>query len=74
MVLNGVADHIGFLRTVGDVPKPEGRFLLSLNNPYSVVSRNRLATCFASGSVSHVFGRSALLSRRPTTIKRSKNS
>ena len=33
MVLDGVADHIGFLRTVGDVPKPEGRFLLSLNNP-----------------------------------------
>ena len=74
LVLDGVADHIGFLRTVGDVPKPEVRFLLSLDNPYSVVSRNRLATCFASGSVSHVFGKSASLSRRPATTKRSKNS
>ena len=56
LVLDGVAGHIGFLRTVGDVPKPEGRFLLSLNNPYSAVNRNELETCFASGSVSHLYG------------------
>ncbi len=56
MVLDGVADHIGFLRTVGDVPKPEGRFRLSLNNPYSAVNRNELEACFASGSVSHLYG------------------
>ena len=56
MVLDGIADHLSFLRTVRDALVPEGRFLLSLNNPYSAVIRRKLETYFASGSVGHVFG------------------
>ena len=56
MLLDSVADHMGLLRTASEVLKPEGRFLLSLNNPYSAVIRRKLETYFASGSVSHVFG------------------
>ena len=55
MVLDGVADYRGLLRTVSEVLTPTGRLLLSLNNPYSVVNRGKLDTYFASGSVAHVF-------------------
>ena len=57
MVLDSVEDHLELLRTIGDVLKSDGRFLLSLNNPYSAVNRGKLETYFASGSVSRVFGK-----------------
>ena len=56
MLLDSVADHMGLLRTASELLKPKGRFLLSLNNPYSAVNRGKLETYFASGSVGHVFG------------------
>ena len=56
LVLDGVVDHIGFLRTVRESLAPDGRFLLSLNNPYSAVPRGKVPTYFASGSVGRVFG------------------
>lgn len=56
LVLDGVADHIGFLSTVRQSLAPRGRFLLSLNNPYSAVTRGKVETYFASGSVGRVFG------------------
>lgn len=56
MVLDGVGDHLGLIRTVSEVLAPAGRFLLSLNNPYSAVNRGKLETYFASGSVGRVFG------------------
>ncbi len=56
MLLDSVADHMGLLRTASEVLKPEGRFLLSLNNPYSAVIRRKLETYFASGSIGRVFG------------------
>ena len=56
MVLDGVADHLGFLHTVSEALAPDGRFLLSLNNPYSAVPRDKVETYFASGSVGCVFG------------------
>ncbi len=40
MVLDGVAEHLGFLHTVSEALAPDGRFLLSLNNPYSAVHRD----------------------------------
>ena len=56
MVLDGVADHLGFLHTVSEALAPDGRFLLSLNNPHSAVPRDKVETYFASGSVGCVFG------------------
>ncbi len=56
MLLDSVADHMGLLRTASELLKPKGRFLLSLNNPYSAVNRGKLETYFASGSVGRVFG------------------
>ena len=56
MVFDSVADHIRLLRTVAEVLIPDGRFLLSMNNPYSAVNRNKVETYFASGSIAHVFG------------------
>ena len=64
-VLDGVADHTGLLRTVGDALKPGGRLLLSLNNPYSAVKRGKLETYFASGSVSRVFGKERVCFEAP---------
>ena len=56
MLLDTVADHMGLLRTASELLKPKGRFLLSLNNPYSAVNRGKIETYYASGSVGHVFG------------------
>ena len=56
MLLDSVADHIGLLRTASEVLKPEGRFLLSLNNPCSAVNRGKLENYFTSGSIGRVFG------------------
>lgn len=46
MVLNDVADHRGFLRTVATALRPGGRYVLSMNNPYSFVVRGHVKDYF----------------------------
>ena len=49
-VLNDVPDYEGFISTLGSVTKPGGRAVLSLNNPYSAVLREKADTYFDSGT------------------------
>lgn len=48
-VLNDVSDYQGFIATLATVIKPGGRFVLSMNNPYSFIVRNALTNYFDSG-------------------------
>jgi SAM-dependent methyltransferase len=47
LVLNDVPDHRGFLRTVAAALKPGGRYVLSINNPYSFVVRGHIKDYFS---------------------------
>jgi hypothetical protein len=49
LVLNDVYDYQGFLTTLGTVTKGGGRLVLSMNNPYSYIIRNRITNYFDSG-------------------------
>jgi 2-polyprenyl-3-methyl-5-hydroxy-6-metoxy-1,4-benzoquinol methylase len=51
LVLNDVPDYIGFLTTIHDVLKPNGRFVLSMNNPYSAVVRQKVDNYFDSAAI-----------------------
>lgn len=51
MVLNDVPDYHGFLRTMWSVLKPYGRFVLSMNNPYSALIRNKVENYFDSSVI-----------------------
>ena len=53
LALNDIADERGFFRTVADVVAPGGRFILSLNNPYSYVLRSHVRNYFATGRYSY---------------------
>lgn len=48
-VLDDVYDYRGFLCTLHSVLKPGGRFVLSLNNPYSLVVRGHVHDYFDTG-------------------------
>jgi 2-polyprenyl-3-methyl-5-hydroxy-6-metoxy-1,4-benzoquinol methylase len=48
-VLNDVPDYRGFISTLGSVTKPGGRAVLSMNNPYSYVTRKQVQDYFDSG-------------------------
>lgn len=50
LVLNDVFDYQGFLNTLGTVARPGGRFVLSMNNPYSLVVRGHLTDYFYTGN------------------------
>jgi 2-polyprenyl-3-methyl-5-hydroxy-6-metoxy-1,4-benzoquinol methylase len=52
LVLNDVPDYEGFINTVGAVTKPKGRFVLSFNNPYSALIREKVQNYFDSGAAS----------------------
>ncbi len=56
MVLDDIDDYRTFLGTIGTALKRDGRFLLSINNPYSVVLRGRIENYFDSGAVGRVGG------------------
>jgi 2-polyprenyl-3-methyl-5-hydroxy-6-metoxy-1,4-benzoquinol methylase len=43
LVLNDVHNYVGYANTLGMVTKSEGRLLLSMNNPYSAVIRDKVA-------------------------------
>lgn len=51
LVLNDLPDYAGFLATLGDVLRPGGRIVLSMNNPYSAVAREKVTSYFDSGAV-----------------------
>jgi len=53
LALNDIADERGFFRTVADGVAPGGRFILSLNNPYSYVLRSHVRDYFAAGAYSY---------------------
>lgn len=53
LALNDVADERGFFRTVAEAVAPGGRFILSLNNPYSYVLRSHVKDYFAAGRYSY---------------------
>jgi 2-polyprenyl-3-methyl-5-hydroxy-6-metoxy-1,4-benzoquinol methylase len=50
LVLNDVYDYRGYLATLGAVTKAGGRLVISMNNPYSAVLREKAASYFDSGS------------------------
>ena len=47
-VLNDVPDYRGFLTTLGSVLKRAGRFVLFMNNPYSLMMRGYITDYFAA--------------------------
>ena len=57
LVLNDVADYTGFITTLSDLLTPSGRLVLSMNNPYSAVLREKVVSYFESGAVArYAFG------------------
>lgn len=50
LVMNDVPDHRGFLATVAAALKPGGRYVFSMNNPYSFIIRGHITDYF-SGEV-----------------------
>ena len=51
MVLNDVPDYMGFINTMSSVLKPQGRFVLSMNNPYSALHREKVQNYFDVSTV-----------------------
>jgi 2-polyprenyl-3-methyl-5-hydroxy-6-metoxy-1,4-benzoquinol methylase len=49
LVLNDVYDYIGYITTLGAVTKLGGRVVLSMNNPYSAVVRDKAGSYYDSG-------------------------
>ncbi len=49
LVLNDVPDYRGFINTLGSVTKPRGRAVVSINNPYSALIREKVESYFDSG-------------------------
>ena len=56
MMLDDCEDLAGVLRGIADALKPNGRLLLSLNNPYALVTRGKVDDYFASGPLTQTFG------------------
>jgi len=50
LVLNDVPDYQGFIATLATVLKPAGRIVLSMNNPYSAVFRQKVDNYFDSAT------------------------
>lgn len=46
LVINDALDHRGFLATVAAALKPGGRYVLSMNNPYSYIIRGHVTDYF----------------------------
>jgi 2-polyprenyl-3-methyl-5-hydroxy-6-metoxy-1,4-benzoquinol methylase len=49
MVLNDLPDYQGFITTLSTMLKPTGRIVLSMNNPYSALIREKVDNYFDSG-------------------------
>ena len=50
LVLNDIADYRGFICTLSEVTKKNGRVVLSINNPYSAVLRGKVKDYADSGT------------------------
>ena len=50
LVLNDVPDYMRFISTLGSVVRSGGRVVLSMNNPYSAVPREKVDHYFDSGT------------------------
>jgi 2-polyprenyl-3-methyl-5-hydroxy-6-metoxy-1,4-benzoquinol methylase len=55
LVLNDVPDYVGFINTLSSVLKANGRIVLSFNNPYSALLREKVNNYFDSDAV-HQYG------------------
>ena len=55
MMLDDCKDLVGVLGGIADALKPGGR-LLSMNNPYAIVTRGKVDDYFASGPLTQTFG------------------
>jgi 2-polyprenyl-3-methyl-5-hydroxy-6-metoxy-1,4-benzoquinol methylase len=51
LVINDVRDYVGFVGTLRQVLKRDGRIVLSMNNPYSALLREKVENYFDSGAV-----------------------
>jgi 2-polyprenyl-3-methyl-5-hydroxy-6-metoxy-1,4-benzoquinol methylase len=51
LVLNDVPDYVGFINNLSDLLKAGGRFVLSMNNPYSALLRLKVDDYFDSDAV-----------------------
>ena len=56
MMLDDCEDLAGVLGGIADALKPGGRLLLSMNNPYAIVTRGKVDDYFASGPLTQTFG------------------
>ena len=56
MMLDDCEDLAGVLGAITDTLKPTGRLLLSLNNPYAIITRGKVDDYFASGPLTQTFG------------------
>jgi len=56
MWLEDCEDHVNVLAAISDALMPDGRFLLSLNNPYAVAARGKVDDYFRSGALAQTFG------------------
>lgn len=56
MVLDDCEDLVAVFATLAGALKPNGRLLLSLNNPYALAARGKVDDYFASGAYSQTFG------------------
>lgn len=50
LVINDVYDYIGYIHTLGEVINPGGRLVLSMNNPYSAVLREKARSYYDTGT------------------------
>ena len=56
MMLDDCQDLAGVLCGIANALKPDGRLLLSMNNPYAIVTRRKVDDYFASGALTQTFG------------------
>lgn len=56
MVLDDCEDLAAVIATLADALRPNGRLLLSLNNPYALVARGKVEDYFESGALTQTFG------------------
>ena len=56
MMLDDCQDLAGVLCGIANALKPDGRLLLSMNNPYAIVTRRKVDDYFASGPLTQTFG------------------
>ena len=59
LVIDDVPDYAGYVANLGWLTKPDGKVVLSKNNPYSAVIRKKVEHYFDSGSAAEYQGLSS---------------